>query len=95
MSEDEADVPNQHAVGGRHNEPPVKTIEVVESKFRELIVELYLLREQVTALQARGTEQLMSARRCALEAAAKECDWFKEHDIAVQCARNIRQLAKR
>lgn len=39
-----------------------------------LLEEVVALREQVTSLQARGTEQLTLARRCAFETAAKVCE---------------------
>jgi hypothetical protein len=65
--------------------------------------EVKALREQVTALQARGTEQLMRARAIAFEAAARECEGiavaFPQNGQIQKymplCAEAIRLLAKR
>lgn len=64
MSEDETEVPNQHAKA----DPATLRLSLT------LEEEVVILRARVTELQARGTEQLVAARAAAFEAASRECD---------------------
>ena len=76
---------------------PTVSIRVSVEDLTSLGMEMKMLREQVTLLQASGTAQLSASRLACFEAAAMLCDQVAGEEShvpgAVRCAEAIRKVA--